>query len=170
MNKDSKIIKYIVCLVLVGIVFVAGYGVIKLLNKDVPYENIEFKENDTYAIANLGVNYDFSKYEEEYKLLGVDKYNLEGEEYYLIVPRYEDMDITISEMTIGENGNLDVVRQVYKSDVAKSIIVKCNLSDLYSNVQIELEYDGKKTVISPYLSLKDGEMVVGENGLDITLK
>ena len=81
----------------------------------------------------------------------------EGDEWYLIVPRYkEDVDIT----------NLDTgdIQTIYNGE---AFTIKCNLSDLHSNIEIstELKLGGHK--FSPQIG-GDGKLVPTPDVWDIT--
>ena len=72
----------------------------------------------------------------------------EGDEWYLVVPRYmEDVDIT----------NLDTgeVHTVYNGE---AFTVKCNLSDLHSNIEISTEQNLSGHKFSPQMG-GDGRLV-----------
>ena len=53
-----------------------------------------------------------------------------------------------------------------QSKVAKQI--QKDISDIFSDVTVELSYGGETVSFSPYISLKDGSVQVGERGLDLT--
>jgi len=81
----------------------------------------------------------------------------EGDEWYLIVPRYmEDVDIT----------NLDTgeVHTVYNGE---AFTVKCNLSDLHSNIEISTEQNLSGHKFSPQMG-GDGRLVQNPDVWDIT--
>ena len=81
----------------------------------------------------------------------------EGDEWYLIVPRYmEDVDIT----------NLDTgeVHTIYNGE---AFTVKCNLSDLHSNIEISTEQNLSGHKFSPQIG-GDGKLVHNPDVWDIT--
>ncbi|MBQ6846983.1 MAG: hypothetical protein IJO61_07620 [Oscillospiraceae bacterium] len=98
-----------------------------------------FSDLDDFAIENIG-HIDF-----------------EGDEWYLVVPRYmEDVDIT----------NLDTgeVHTVYNGE---AFTVKCNLSDLHSNIEISTERNLSGHKFSPQMD-GDGKFVPNPDVWDIT--
>ena len=48
-------------------------------------------------------------------------------------------------------------------------MIGCNVSDIFPDVTVEITAsDGEKVSFSPFISLKDGSVEVGERGLNIT--
>lgn len=87
----------------------------------------------------------------------VEHIDYEGDEWYLIVPRYKDaVDIT--------NLETDEVHRIYQGE---AFTVKCNLSDLHSNIEISTEDSGSGHKFSPKIS-KDGKLVTNADVWDIT--
>ena len=81
----------------------------------------------------------------------------EGDEWYLIVPRYkEDVDIT--------NLNTGEVHTIYNGE---AFTVKCNLSDLHSNIEISTEMNLSGHKFSPQIG-GDGKLVPNPDVWDIT--
>ena len=81
----------------------------------------------------------------------------EGDEWYLIVPRYkEDVDIT----------NLDT-GEVHTIHNGEAFTVKCNLSDLHSNIEISTEQNLSGHKFSPQIG-GDGKLVPNPDVWDIT--
>ena len=46
--------------------------------------------------------------------------------------------------------------------------MQCNVSDIFADVTVRLEYNGETAEFSPFISLKDGTLMIGERGLDLT--
>ena len=83
--------------------------------------------------------------------------NYEGDEWYLIVPRYSaDVDIT----------NLDT-GEVHTIHNGEAFTVKCNLSDLHSNIEISTELNLSGHKFSPQMG-GDGKLVSNPDVWDIT--
>ena len=129
--------------------------------------NIPFTENQWYAVAYLGYgcieNIDY--YLENY--LDDDNtptYFFSGGEYYLIIPRYEDMKVRLYRNDLETMGK----SLVQECDEGKPFIVQCNISDIFPDVTVELAYQGETVEFSPYISLKDGSIQMGDRGVDIT--
>ncbi len=125
------------------------------------YKNIAYNEDSLYAVEYLGYgeeSLDKIENKEEYEF-----FYFEGDEYYLVVPRYDDMSFKLSEIT-----DFDKISLLYTSNEVNPFIVKGNISDIMSNFQIEFTYKEITTTFSPYISLKDGSVMVGEKGVNIT--
>lgn len=136
----------------------------KALNKD---NNISFAEKQLYAVAYLGYEKieDLAFYEEKYlndEIVPIHYFS-EGE-YYLIIPRYDTMKVCLYRNDL-ETMN---TKLVYENESCKPFIIQCNISDIFSDVTISLEYQGEIVEFSPYISLMDGSVVVGERGINIT--
>ena len=56
---------------------------------------------------------------------------------------------------------------VYEDPVCEPFLIQCNISDIFSDVTVELSYGGEAVSFSPYISLKDGSVQVGERGLEL---
>ena len=159
----KKILVTILIIIAIIISFVIG---IKLgenpnllkgeIKNEYPYDG-----NDLYAIENLGYNYkDSSKLVEA----GAFFLDLGGDEYYYIEPRYDQTKINIYKNDI----NNEESELILSTITQKAVVVKCNESDIFSNVTIELiTNEGKTTKFSPYISLKDGTLVINEEGFFI---
>ena len=131
-----------------------------------PYENITFQEGQLYAAAYLG-------WEEMEGLADYQAAYLQGEsvpvhyvspgEFYLIVPRYPDMAVKLYRNDI--NGAAPAL--LFAAENCVPFVVQCNISDIFSDLTVELSYGGETVSFSPYISLKDGSVEVGERGLEL---
>ena len=130
------------------------------------YENIPFEEGQLYAVAYLGYEEmtDVTYYQENY--LNGEKlpihYISEGE-YYLIVPRYEGMTVELRWNNILSAGG----KLFYKETDCRPFVIQCNISDIFSDVTVRVTYESESVEFSPYISLKDGSVEVGERGLEL---
>ncbi len=130
-------------------------------------ESIPFEEDQLYAVAYLGYEEmtELRAYQEKY--LDEDTlpiHYFSGGEYYLIIPRFDDMYVCLY------RNDLETMDKtlVYESDNCKPFIVQCNISDIFPDAAIELTYQGEAALFSPHISLRDGSIVAGERGLDLT--
>ena len=80
-----------------------------------------------------------------------------GGEAYAVIPRYEGELVTLYSIEMDENANAICSETGTRYDGA--VLVMCNHSDIFSNVQIELKMGEEAAVFSPYISLKDGSVV-----------
>ncbi|MBE5949034.1 MAG: hypothetical protein E7261_08405 [Lachnospiraceae bacterium] len=132
-------------------------------------EKINFADNQLYAVAYLGYeeSEDLDYYKNKYldgEVVPIHRFS--GGEYYLIIPRFEGMSVCLYKNDLDTMGKT----KVYESDSCTPFIIQCNISDIFSDVTVELVYQGEMAEFSPYISLKDGSVVVGDRGLDITKK
>lgn len=98
-----------------------------------------FKDLDDFAIEQIGhIDY-------------------QGDEWYLIVPRYKE-DVNITNLDTGE------VHTIYNGE---AFTVKCNLSDLHSNIEISTELNLSGHKFSPQVG-GDGRLVPNPDVWDIT--
>jgi len=81
----------------------------------------------------------------------------EGDEWYLVVPRYPD-DVTITNLDTNES------HTIYNGE---AFTVKCNLSDLHPNLQISTEQGLSAHSFSPQIG-GDGRLVPNPDVWDIT--
>lgn len=128
---------------------------------------IPFRGDQLYAAAYLGYEEmdDLSFYVETY---------LDGEtppihylsrgDYYLIIPRYENMTLRLYQ---SDMETMDTVLR-YEDAACRPFIVQCNVSDIFADAVICLTYGTETAEFSPYISLQDGSVQMGDRGLDIT--
>ena len=130
-------------------------------------DNIPFEENRLYAVAYLGyvtiedMDYYLQNYLDEED---IPNYYFSGDEFYLIIPRYDEMEVRLYRNDMATMGK-ELVREC---KAGKPFIVQCNVSDIFPDVTVELVYNGETVEFSPYISLKDGSVQVGEKGINIT--
>lgn len=87
----------------------------------------------------------------------IQHFDFEGDECYLIVPRYKErVDITDTD------GN--IIQTLYQGE---AFTVKCNVSDLYSNIEICTESGFGAYKFSPQIG-GDGRLVTDTDVCDIT--
>lgn len=130
-------------------------------------DNIPFAEDQFYAVAHLGYqeieNLEF--YAERY--LDSDElpvhYFSDGD-YYLVIPRYTEMKLSLYRNDIVTSSSA----LVYEEPDCRPFILQCNVSDIFPDAAIQLTYAGETVEFSPFISLKDGSVDVGERGLLLT--
>ena len=128
---------------------------------------IPFEAGHLYAAAYLGYQAieDWDYYAERY--LDSDKlpvhYVSDGD-YYLVIPRYDGMSLSLYANDI-ETG-LGTLR--FRDPDCGPFVIQCNASDIFTDVTVLLEYNGETAEFSPFISLKDGSVMIGERGLDLT--
>lgn len=96
---------------------------------------------------------------------------LEGAELYVFVPANDNITITVYNAEPSEDGTR-IERgntPVYTGKAGETIVLRCNLSEIYSNVMISAT-DGTKTLeFQPIISLENGQMVHEQGCYDITV-
>ena len=130
-------------------------------------DNIPFAEDQFYAVAHLGYqeieNLEF--YAEQYldsNELPVHYFS-DGD-YYLVIPRYSEMNLSLYRNDIVTSSSA----LVYEEPDCRPFILQCNVSDIFPDAAIQLTYAGETVEFSPFISLKDGSVDVGERGLLLT--
>ncbi len=128
---------------------------------------IPYSEGQLYAAAYLGylAPEDLDFYVQTY-LDGVRPpvHHLSAGEYYLIIPRYEGMALSLSRALI----DAEQPELLYEDPSCSPFVVQCNASDIFADAVIRLTWEGETAEFSPFLSLKDGSVQVGDRGLDLT--
>ncbi len=130
-------------------------------------DTIPFSEGQLYAVAHLGYqqieNLDY--YAEHY--LDSDAlpiHYLSDGDYYLVIPRYDGMSLSLSQ------GNIETLGSVliFEDPNCQPFIIQCNASDIFADAIIHLTYGEEEAEFSPFISLKDGSVDIGPNGLLLT--
>ena len=92
-----------------------------------------------------------------------------GEEVYVLVPADEKYVISVYEQDWGDY-DPDVYPKrgelLYKAAPGEVVVVRCNQSDIVSNVEISMDMNGKEFVYSPNMSLEDGSLVTDDGVFD----
>lgn len=125
-----------------------------------------FQGEQLYALAFLGWQADDIPSE----LAGYlgdqipDRFTLSQGETYLVIPRYPNMSMTLVKHSI--DGSPDQI--LYEAQDCRPFLIQCNVSDIFPDATICLDYQGDTTQFTPFLSLKDGSVQAGDRGLDLT--
>ncbi|MFI3115486.1 MAG: hypothetical protein R3Y12_05035 [Clostridia bacterium] len=125
--------------------------------------NIEWGENQIYAVVFLGYSQgDAIKYDEYLeKYFDVENthtqtfYDVSGDENYLFIPRYPEIPTIIYDYYFGED-DFETGVQLYEIVDTKHFVLKCNVSDIWSNVLITTQNGDEIFEYSPRISLEDG--------------
>ena len=128
---------------------------------------IPFEAGQLYAVAYLGyqttdgLDYYAKRYLDSDKL--PIHYVSDGD-YYLVIPRYDGMSLSLYVNDF--ETSLGTLR--FRDPDCRPFIIQCNVSDIFADVTVRLEYNGETAEFSPFISLKDGSLMIGERGLDLT--
>ena len=128
---------------------------------------IPFEAGQLYAAAYLGYQTmdGLDYYVERY--LDSDKFPIHyvsDGDYYLVIPRYDSMSLSLYVNDV--ETSLGTLR-FFDPDCGP-FVIQCNASDIFTDVTVCLEYGGETAEFSPFISLKDGAVMLGERGLDLT--
>ena len=93
-------------------------------------------------------------------ILNAPMFLTEGQELYAIVPPCDKGRITVYASGITEDGQYidDRTHHLYEGKQGETVLLRCNLSEIYSNVLISVTDGGGAVLFRPSVSLKDGHM------------
>lgn len=103
-------------------------------------------------------------------LKGLDEAVIEGSELYAFVPAGKNAVITVYYAEHSEDGSYIDRKDspLYIGNAGEAVVVRCNLSEIYSNVLISVK-DGANTLeYHPMLSMKDGHVATESGCYDFT--
>lgn len=130
-------------------------------------EAIPFTEGQLYAAAYLGYQQieDLDYYVQQY--LDSDQlpvHYLSSGDYYLIIPRYSGMELSLYRNDFDTSEPI----LIYQDPDCQPFLLQCNASDIFADATIRLTWEDETVEFSPFLSLKDGSVEIGDRGLDLT--
>lgn len=128
---------------------------------------IPFTDGQYYAVAYLGYQKieDLDFYVEQYLDSNeLPAHYLSAGDYYLVIPRYPGMAMSLYQ---NDMETMDSVL-VYEDPDCRPFILQCNVSDIFADATIRLTYGEETVEFSPFISLMDGSVDVGDGGLDLT--
>ena len=143
--------------------------------------NIDWKDGELCAIAFLGyadslqdadMQPVYDSYAEQYSISRDAEQSLwielEGDEVYLIIPRYEESALGIHKVLTGKV--LSSGEVLYSGD-AKPLFLRCNLSDIHPNSSIVVSHRDTNTDLAPSRNLVDGNIILPPDGTvrDVTI-
>ena len=146
----------------------AGCGSRYLTDNDMyKKDSISFDDNQYYAVAYLGFQEidDMDYYTDKYLVSNdIPVHYISDADYYLVIPRYSGMRLQLY-----ENDMESFESHIIYDDISCTpFIIQCNFSDIFSDVTVRLIYEDRTIEFSPFVSLKDGTLNVGEHGVNIT--
>lgn len=130
-------------------------------------ESIPFLKDQLYAVAYLGYNEigELSFYIQEYlDSENIPIHYISKGEYYLVIPRYSNMSLSLYKNDIQTMDST----LIFEEKECRPFIIQCNVSDIFPDATIRFTYNDETVEFSPYISLKDGTVVVGDRGINIT--
>lgn len=110
----------------------------------------------------------FNNYEDPSMLLatknieGSETPILNGQECYLVVPKYKNASVALKELEISNEGKLKEVENDYLDyyACAGNTFICQNISEIAPNAKIIIRYHDDIVEFSPSISLKDGSLIV----------
>lgn len=108
-------------------------------------------------IGGLEPAYDYSLVQKYFDTGAIATISFEGQEKYLIIPRYPD-DIYIYSMNFTDSG----MESEYYTTARGEFYILGNASEVAPNFLISTTHDGVNYEFSPYLSGRDGSVIVPE--------
>lgn len=128
---------------------------------------IPFEDGQYYAVAYLGYQQidDLDYYVEHY--LDHDSlpiHYLSAGDYYLVIPRYTGMELSLYRNDLESSQPI----LIYQDPDCEPFILQCNASDIFADATIRLTYEEGMAEFSPFISLMDGSVDIGAQGLDLT--
>lgn len=130
-------------------------------------DSIPFEDGQYYAVAYLGYQQieDLDYYTKNY--LDSDKipvHYISSGEYYLVIPRYSEMELKLYK----NDFDTSQPALIYEDPDCEPFIIQCNASDIFADATIKLSYKDDNIEFSPYISLENGSVYIGQMGLNIT--
>ena len=97
-----------------------------------------------------------------------DRPYLNGEECYLVIPKYKNASVSLKELEISEDGKLKEVENIYLDAISSSgtTFIMQNISDIAPNGKITIRYRDDSFEFSPSISLKDGSLMLPDEVKD----
>ena len=130
-------------------------------------DSIPFEDGQYYAVAYLGYQQieDLDYYTKDY--LDSDKipvHYISSGEYYLVIPRYSEMELKLYK----NDFDTSQPALIYEDPDCEPFIIQCNASDIFADATVKLSYKDDNIEFSPYISLENGSVYIGQMGLNIT--
>lgn len=133
-----------------------------------PGSLVPFTGDELYAAAYLGFQdksalSEYTQYLPEMPLI---TYNISDGDCYLVIPRHAGTTLELyqNEMEVEPSRTL-----ICRVEDCGPFLLQCNVSDIFPDATVCLTYQGETVEFSPYLSLKDGSVQIGDRSLDLTL-
>lgn len=128
------------------------YSLTEVLSKLYPWQEVYYEYEDPSLLLNLNENEETSEYE------------IMGQEYYLLIPKFKNTSIALKELEISDGGELKEKTNytLEKMSLTGPTVICQNISEIAPNAKIVLRYRDDVYEFSPSISLKDGSVVLPE--------
>ena len=132
-----------------------------------PLSTLPYTDGQLYAAAYLGYQAptDLDFFQQTYfggRELPV--HHISDGDFYLIIPRDPNATVRLYKNDMVT----DSKTLFYEQTNGDAFVIGCNVSDIFPDVTVSITSGGETVDFSPYISLKDGSVQVGECGLNIT--
>ena len=113
------------------------------------------------SMTDLSIYLEANAFIETYPFLSDAAYFMtEGQELYAIVPPNEKGKVTVYSSDITENGEYvdDKSHPLFEGKPGEALVLRCNFSEIYSNVLVSVTDGGGAIEFHPSISLMDGHL------------
>ena len=126
------------------------YSLTEVLSKLYPWQEVYYEYEDPSLLLNLNENEETSEYE------------IMGQEYYLLIPKFKNTSIALKELEISDGGELKEKTNytLEKMSLTGPTVICQNISEIAPNAKIVMRYRDDVYEFSPSLSLKDGSVML----------
>ena len=124
------------------------------------------------SMTDLSIYLEANAFIETYPFLSDAAYFMtEGQELYAIVPPNEKGRVTVYPSDITENGEYvdDKSHPLFEGKPGEVLVLRCNFSEIYSNVLISVTDGGGAMEFRPSISLQDGHLTELDGVYDFTV-
>lgn len=165
--------KLVIGLIILAVLIAVSIGVYFIffnnptyLKTDLPFKKDDGKLLGIIYIGGLEEDYDYTIIDKYFNTRDFDTVELEGTEKYLIIPR--DCEVDVYSLSMDEVDEFELLmKEKYIKTMDKPFYITCNISDIMANSLLRLNIDGKQYSYSPYISLKDGSLMIENFVLEI---
>ena len=91
-----------------------------------------------------------------------NKTYLMAQEFYIVIPKYRSAKVSLKELELLDTGKLSPVKNVFidGKSFAGPVLICQNISDIAPNGEICIDGEDRELKFGPYVSLKDGELIL----------
>ncbi len=126
-------------------------------------DSSEKELRDFYINSETGNEYPFLS---EMKLVMA-----EGQELYAVIPVNKKGTVSVYSASVTDDGQFtyDADSPIYVGEPGEGILLRCNMSEIYSNVFVKVSYGDESVDFSPCLSMENGQMQSFAGVLDFSV-
>ncbi len=111
--------------------------------------------------SDLRTSFENSETGKEYPFLSASPlFMTEGQELYAIVPPNGNSSVTVYRSVVTDSGEYkdEISKPLYSGKPGEALLLRCNLSEIYSNVLISVAYGSGEVDFRPTLSMENGHL------------